>query len=1259
VVTANDNESHRDQDLARQDVLASLTRLIADRAAHSSVHKTKICLFLGAGADISSGGISFSDLKRQALEEFSKRHVFDVTTDERIETGFEALFSALEPDERALLLESLFRRMQPLNPSDAYKLIVLLAEAGGIDAVVTTNFDVMLEHAQHQLGRDLFQVFAPGFARPYLLSHDRFELPRKPYLKLHGDIASRSVVLLTSAELEGSTYDPSMLDLFGSILKTHDLVLAGYGGYDTALARIIAAVCTENNNRIFWCNPHPPSTKSPLYSLIAERVRIIPIKFDDLMTEVARPILERPSSAPIEPAYLRCLFDWRVDYCNREYIHAYGERSGKSIVDLFARRRTIEQRLTSFLMPNRPLAIITGPSGFGKTIIGIRLHKLWKKDETTRIMLLRARAFPASGDIEQFISEQLGGLGSHATFSLFRLEKWLRECGLRLVLFVDGVNEFSPDLARCVQLLRNILRFCYFLPETESTIRVIVTVRQETWNSMLPHLDLVQLQKTIWLEEDRAVTVSTLSCGELTDEELNDALARLRDHGYKSINIRKLSPTMANQLRDPYLLNAFAEGAEAGLGPTLGAAVYQQAFEAKLKRRVSFIDTATLKEVVSSVALQCMESQRDRFREIDIHPVALRGEVVRLMKDFHIFVDAGEGLLQFDHDRTFEYFLALGLASGSGPRLETLDDLAAFLHRFKTQSKPLAAARLYFQLAPDERFSVISKSLQLLDSHTSRYGSADREALYGFAREVLVEMSDQGIALAEQYLTDAIDAARAGNIGPYQLRAVVQACASLRSERAIPLLAKVAHAPSSLATTEADIYATDKLVKKYLLDRCPQVDLLRDEPYSTFFADGSVSAWERFGRFLGFAAQLGPDNTHSVEYRSTYAVLGTAFDHLLTERPWSKKDVKSFTSYFLDNCDRLLFNATEHGINRFFGNSNRLIFEPVLKKLAAGSVLGNNDLLSLEPYTQSLAFDIEYHLTHVMFIISSLNDVEKTLQLAEQRFTTFSNDTPPEEIDFFHAVLVYLHILHKLPYDNGRFSSWEDKILRDWPDVLLYRPGMERGERRGFQDIFDRVFEDGFGVVYPYGVLLPAIRRQQERYEDYRRDIAAETSTQLPMYTKYLREFLGSGRIEEALQLLQALGGVIVVWPTEGLLALRDVIGYPEPRIRRATLRILAEAFNRHPGETLQFLNTSGAAVTDDDMVEIKIRHDARIGRRQIEAEEWARMGHFLIRQPHARDVLISCAEILLRATSFQAAAEAILDILGFTTAQADKIRHQ
>src|SRR6201999_3738731 len=118
-----------------------------------------------------------------------------------------------------------------------------------------------------------------------------------------------------------------------------------------------------------------------------------------------------------------------------------------------------------------------------------------------------------------------------------------------------------------------------------------------------------------------------------------------------------------------------------------------------------------------------------------------------------------------------------------------------------------------------------------------------------------------------------------------------------------------------------------------------------------------------------------------------------------------------------------------------------------------------------------------------------LNDLRATLELAERRLKAFSRDTSPEEFDFFHAVLVYLHVLHGLQFEEGSFGNLEEKIMHDWQEVLLFRPGLERGERRGYADMFDRIFEDGFGVIYPYGILYPSRRRRHYFYTDYRREV--------------------------------------------------------------------------------------------------------------------------------------------------------------------------
>ena len=162
-----------------------------------------------------------------------------------------------------------------------------------------------------------------------------------------------------------------------------------------------------------------------------------------------------------------------------------------------------------------------------------------------------------------------------------------------------------------------------------------------------------------------------------------------------------------------------------------------------------------------------------------------------------------------------------------------------------------------------------------------------------------------------------------------------------------------------------------------------------------------------------------------------------------------------------------------------------------------------------------------------------------------------------------------------------------------------------------------RTVEDGFGIVYPYGVFQPGTVRQHLRYGDYLNAQREFQSQALPLYHDALQQFVRDGWVIEAVQILQTLSGVVAAWPSEGLMAMRDVIGHPSPLLRQATIRTLAEAYARRPMETTRFLQRSGSALSDDDLHVIRVRQDPHIGRRQVDEEQWARAGFVRIHRSH------------------------------------------
>ena len=97
--------------------------------------------------------------------------------------------------------------------------------------------------------------------------------------------------------------------------------------------------------------------------------------------------------------------------------------------------------------------------------------------------------------------------------------------------------------------------------------------------------------------------------------------------------------------------------------------------------------------------------------------------------------------------------------------------------------------------------------------------------------------------------------------------------ARLPAIRAVPLLSRAAHPGSSLASVEAAILATDKLVRELLLHNQLPINLLGDAPFAAVLGDRMITPWQCLGRLLGMAAQLGSDNTHPSEYARTSVIV--------------------------------------------------------------------------------------------------------------------------------------------------------------------------------------------------------------------------------------------------------------------------------------------------------------------------------------------------------------------------------------------------
>jgi len=1211
-----------------------LAALVRERWHKGPDPGRRICLFLGAGADIAAGGLTFWQFKRLCYERLTDSRQGELPDERAIDRAFEQVFAqALPADERARLIEKMFREAGAIEPSESYSLLALLVRARGIDALVTTNFDTMLERAADDLGGRSFNMFCPQAVRPAAINGSYLHGNSIPYVKVHGDLASGVVTVISAEEIATAAYERDIEGIVREIVATQHIVLAGYSGFDIALAKIIADAVVDTPSLIFWCNPGPPHPSAPLVQRLGqERFTHIPIDFNRCIEILGREPLERPSALSDSSSFLSPLLHWRVDFANREFERAVpgGNTPGapKPI-----RRQDAEAAAAEFLKSDKALAVVSGPSGYGKTTLIQRVaHRHDRPNGECRVVMLRAKALDST-DLEQALMCLFAPAAMHV--GLGALERWLKVRSIQLTVILDALNEFSPDVTACLGLFRNCLRIAFSLPEN-SQIRLLLTMRHETWNYIHGNVDAAQLAAVMWSPggSDGSV-LRPIPLDRFSHQELAAALEIWEEVGKPQPAIGQLNPRLRELLRDPFLLRI---AVELGLNsPAVASA--SLLLDAYVSRKLSGTDALTRARGVDGLtrlAGLCHSRGDDTFRLLDLDACCGGDrEVARLVQDSGLVLRASDGMLQFEHDRTQEHFLALAIAAGeSAPPLETLHDLVDLVRGGAADEKLLAAARRHLRSRPD-RFELITLGQQIERSSSLSGEMAAR--VRAFTKEALVEAAFEAPQLVADYAQFTLDEAGRSSSSEGRVSTALQAAALLSRELGLPVLEAGSRLSNILLANQAMVHLVDGLAEE--LRHAPQpIDLLTQPPFDTFLSAGSLSPWAGAIRLLGLASALGPDNLGLDRYPAVATALGNAIRELTTNLRLDDEDISRLAGAALRNLDRYLFNGLPEELDSFFSNGRRGEITAVLDHIAGGGTIGLVEIAGLTDFFRSFEFHFEFLALNILFALSSLNDFDATTQACQAHARGFTQATPAEEIDFFTGVEGYRHIVAGKAYD-GAIDDLTRRLADDLDQVFYFDAGQRRGDKRGWRDPFDMMFEDGFNPMAGYPLVAPAGHRVPPHGR----------SDRLPVLSKMVAQLLERGAHDKIVRLIHALGQTIGIWPDEALEALGRLCGARDPLIRRALVRVLAEAFARRPLETQRLLDSVRGSLTSVELNIVRSAEDTRLGGRQFETIEWARILRLLIvHLPGGRAAVEDVLRIFLQSDGLESALRSAARRLGF-----------
>lgn len=1185
------------------DILRQLQANLSSR--HGAARSGRFCLLLGAEAEIALGGVTYASVVRRFVQHRSR--LGDSATEElaREVDTFERIESS---DLLRREFASFLQRLDLPQPSDAYKLIALLTDAKVINAVVTTNVDDMLESAAECFGKNIFRVFGPGVAKPF---------PYRPgdpgrfgsiYLKLCGDVRAGVVTHLSRKDKATVDYDVEIAEFLSSILMSHLLLIVGETGFDAALARI-AATSISSSMRVCWVNAGPLSSDSPLFQALRSagvEITFEEARFDSFVQKIARPTLEMEVFVQPRSSFVAPILSWRIAYQNNRFLASYAFSSSTDRRALLIERRAPQQQVDQFRMSRKPLGIISGPSGYGKTTLVVRLHDTWASDPNWKVILLAARSIPTGGQLADHLAGVIGIANGNGVATLLDLAKWCGARGDCLLIVVDGLNEHDPAIINCIRLLKQIVQLCMFLGD-ESPLRFLITVRTEAWREILSQMDRGTLDSVLWSGVDENRSMRTIPMTRFGIDELREAYRLYSAHFSVITPFHRIAVGTLERLADPYLLSLACQNSPRITFATPTAKIYRIAFEHQVRSSCGADRAAAINDALSDLALLGLARRQDYWRRKDLVDCKLRDDEVRVLVDVNILAEADLGLYRFHHDRVFEYFLSLGFSLRLDPTIRTLTDVRDILLQARHYPRLAAALRMHF-LFNEEKFVLLHEILLLQDTLDPRFSERERDEMFVFGKEVLLELCEANPELIAGHATGILDAARSADTAPACLRSFVQAAAQLESQFALPVLSTAVRAANRVVRLEAHTYLIDHFAR-YMLRG--EFGAPSGAPDAHYLLAASLPTWERIARLLGVVSRIGPDNANPSELRDATAILRASFHAAIDGPLFRGNELEEFINVLFENRDKYLFNATYASVADFYRNEERFVFLPILERLARREPLSLSDVQRIRRFVDNHEHNFEFQIANILCVLSMRNNPPATAALFDLWFGMFHQERVPEEVDFVLGAVLYAHVANDLDPSTA-LSRYTETLLTDFEDVFLYSPGLARGAERGFVDAFDQVFEDGYNPLASYCFCVPSAARRAARHSDYAQQ-RFDPEESAPILMAFMRSCVTADRTDVLLRIIHAIGQMVSLWPSEGLSCLAPVMGVDSPIVRRAVARVVAEAYARYPMDTLLFLSQSGHEFSNEDVIQIKYKIDSRLSVRQFETLEWSRIFHFMI----------------------------------------------
>ena len=1132
------------------------------------------CLFLGAGADVSSGGVLFSDLKKSIVSNERENSVYDQESFSLIDKDFNEIMDALDDERRCSIIEYFIKNSQEWMPSDGYKLLVLLAKEKCISSVITTNFANLLEKTQEQLGIDAFQIFSPATAIPAQYFINR-KMNKAVYLKMHGDLNGKLITHLTNTEIEGKPYQTEFIKLFEHLICNEVLVFLGYSGWDTKIAEIFETNISSIKT-VYWCNIVEPDEKAPLIKLFKENnilIKFINYNFDETLQTMATELFKDRLFFHVDSIFIWAMVKFKIERVQKEFIkNIQQETEG-----LVAVNRTKQDLLDDFVLDrNRNLCIMTGNSGVGKSLLLAKFCESYQSDGQVFPVPLNSMV-TYSNNLLDYIVKKLGYVAKDPFTVLYQFSSWASEQQKDFIFIIDNLGNKVGTVKELAVLLNNLIELAYVV-RTFRRVKFIITLRTNIWNNIYQFLDENYLHSIIWNDENNNINAS-VRLGSFDEYEIKQAKKII----FSLTKQREFSSEIMQLIKEPSLYGLIQKNAYIleDISNLNIYKVFEQTFFNGPSKRV-------LEKLAYSYFYRYIKSAPQK---------ALSIEAVEYMKNseqLKNILSIEEEEISFKNDLVFEYSLASYLNSKKYIDI-FLNDYENFEQEYLLNQLPLTMYNGIVRYCGIicENFGKVIRLLYFLITHKS----SPSQIVKKFVNDVFKFMA---LYNAEQYSKNICRFET--NCDEYQKLHlfIIHSTGFLKDCYAYSVL-DFLKKNSSSASTECVILLNDRFshglrnlktkeeIKAYFLNYVSIV-VDRDNKVISLFL------------LLLIMGRIGKDNIFKENYEYISQLVVKEIKSISAQP--SKNDIQEAKDLFLKHAYLIFFNASDDLEEKYYHYSQKSEMIAIFGQIKKHRDLTEEQISTICLLTNHFA-TLDFFVCNVIFIHMATYSLEYALKNLDAIYNNFDNNTTVLELDFYLSA-VFLACYVDDPLNRQPYLIRFKKVINDFETKLFISPSSERlSSVRKFAEKFELEFEDGFNLLTNYTYTAPMYK--------YIKDEAGE---KVDEYLSLLWELVNTleinGMYNDMVRIIQTINQMTVNWPIEGLEALNKFSNYKHSILRKAIIRTIGENYLRYPIITEKFLEQTGEAFSEDELLEVYSTTNSQIENRTLEQLVWARIIHYI-----------------------------------------------